>query len=78
MKIFSIAQMILCLNYAITSTFPTSPEDIDLSLSKVVNNTTSKTDVRPPNEDELKSIYAKFESEYNNLSALISSFPRHG
>ena len=48
------------------------PEDIELSLSKVVNNTTSKTDVRPPNEDELKSIYAKFESEYNNLSALIS------
>ena len=49
-----------------------APEDIDLSLSKVVNNTTSKTNVRPPNEDELKSIYAKFESEYNNLSELIS------
>ncbi len=49
-----------------------TPEQINLSMSKVINNTTSRTDVRPPNNDEMKSIYTKFEAEYKNLSSLIS------
>lgn len=49
-----------------------SPESIDLSLNNIVNKTTSKEDIRKPNQDEMKAIYKKFETEYTNLSSLIS------
>jgi len=48
-----------------------APEQINLSLSKVVNNTTSRTDLREPTSEELGKIYKKFEPEYMNLSSLI-------
>ena len=48
-----------------------APEQINLSLSKVVNNTTSRTDLREPTSEELEKIYKKFEPEYMNLSCLI-------
>ena len=49
-----------------------APEEINLSLSKVVNNTTSTEEIRKPTHEEMKTIYKKFEKEYENLSSLIS------
>lgn len=47
------------------------PESIDLSLSKIVNNTDSHAKLREPNHEEMKAIYSKFHKEYKNLSSLI-------
>ena len=49
-----------------------APEKIDLSLSKIVNNTDSRAKIRKPNHEEMKAIYNKFQSEYKNLSSLIA------
>ena len=49
-----------------------APENINLSLSNIVNNTNSNDKLRKPNHEEMKAIYAKFQSEYKDLSPLIS------
>ena len=49
-----------------------APENINLSLSNIVNNTNSNDKLRKPNHEEMKAIYTKFQSEYKDLSSLIS------
>lgn len=48
------------------------PEEINFSLTREVNNTSPQAELRPPNHEEMKTIYKRFESEYKDLSSLIS------
>ena len=49
-----------------------APEDISLPQSKIINKTSTKSNIRKPNAEEMQAIYKKFEEEYIKLPELIS------